>query len=98
MKFHEQMKLLKNENENYDNVWPHDDWDIQDYKDMFWLIDRGYLVQQSFGNSFMVNEDWEGEDIYEEVFGEPTNPICPSCGDEWTEATRCDCPNEESVE
>tara|TARA_R110002073_G_scaffold82759_1_gene197551 strand:- start:63 stop:395 length:333 start_codon:yes stop_codon:yes gene_type:complete len=24
---------------------------------------------------------------------EEEEEICPSCGDEWTEATRCDCPN-----
>ena len=68
MKFHEQMKLLRDENEDYDNVWPHDDWDIQDYKDMFSLIDRGYLTQIDYRNSFSINEEWEGEDIYEEEF------------------------------
>ena len=64
-RFHEQMKILRSM--DYGNVYPNDDWELQDYKDIFWCIDQGYLVQDC-GESFMINEEWEGDDIYAEEF------------------------------
>ena len=64
--FHEQMKKLRDDNE-YRNVFPNDKWTLQDYKDIFWCIDEGYLVQDC-GESFMINEEWEGDDIYAKEF------------------------------
>jgi len=43
-----------------------------------------------------INGVWVG--LREDRDAEEEEEICPSCGDQWTEATRCDCPNEESVE
>ena len=67
-RFHEQMKKLRDDDE-YGNVFPNDDWTLQDYKDIFWCINKGYLVQDlSRGTVFMINEEWEGDDIYAEEF------------------------------
>jgi hypothetical protein len=71
--FHEQMKQLRADNE-YRNVFPNDKWKIQDYKDMFWCIDKGYLVQDC-GVSFMINEEWEGDDLYAEEFLEEEEEV-----------------------
>ena len=68
MRFHEQMKKLRNE--EFDNVFPNTDWTLQDFKDLFSMIEKGYLVQQCFSTAFMINEEWEGEDIYKEEFEE----------------------------
>ena len=65
--FHEQMKQLRDDNE-YRNVFPNDKWTLQDYKDMFWCIEQGYLVQDC-GVSFMINEEWgDKDDLYAEEF------------------------------
>ena len=68
-RFHIQMKKMRNDPKNYDNIWPNGDWTLQDYKDMCWCIERGYLVQDlSCCSMFMINQEWEGEDIYAEEF------------------------------
>ena len=68
-RFHIQMKKMRNDPKNYDNIWPNGDWTLQDYKDMCWCIERGYLVQDlSCCSMFMINQEWEGEDIYADEF------------------------------
>jgi len=64
--FHEQMKKARIENKDFISfdVFPNDKWTIQDYKDFFWCVDEGYLVQASFKSSFIINEYWEREDVY----------------------------------
>jgi len=37
--------------------------------------------------------DYDTDDLPSD--SEEEEEICPSCGEEWTDATRCDCPNEE---
>ena len=37
-RFHEQMKKVRNENEDYNDVFSNDDWTIQDYRDFFWCV------------------------------------------------------------
>ena len=68
-RFHQQMKKVHQE-EDYNNVFSNDAWTIQDYKDFFWCVDRGYLIQADFTTTFMINEEWEGEDVYLAEFGE----------------------------
>jgi hypothetical protein len=75
--FHEQMKKLRADNE-YRNVFPNDNWSAQDYKDIFWCIDKGYLVQNC-GTSFIINEEWEGDDVYAEEFLEEEEEKCDKC-------------------
>tara|TARA_R110001606_G_scaffold289289_2_gene437324 strand:+ start:1166 stop:1396 length:231 start_codon:yes stop_codon:yes gene_type:complete len=67
-RFHEQMKKVRNEEEDYHDVFSNTDWTIQDYRDFFWCVDRGYLVQDCAKAGFMINEEWEGDDIYAEEF------------------------------
>ena len=78
------MKKVHQE-EDYNNVFSNDAWTIQDYKDFFWCVDRGYLIQADFTTTFMINEEWEGEDIYLAEFGnfgEEFNGCCADCDDE----------------
>ena len=64
-RFHEQMKKVRNDVEDYYDVSSNDDWTIQDYRDFFWCVEEDYLVQAwDRKNSFMINEEWEGEDVY----------------------------------
>ena len=71
MRFEEQMKMLHDEDEVFDNVWPHDDWTIEDYKEIFNYIERGYLIQSDWwptpaNNAFVINPEWEGDPLWEE--------------------------------
>jgi hypothetical protein len=92
-RFHEQMKKLRDDDE-YGNIFPNDDWTLQDYKDIFWCINKGYLVQDlSRGTVFMINEEWEGDDIYAEEFLEEEEngwkngiiPNCEKCGEKFAD-------------
>ena len=58
-RFHEQMKKVRNENEDYHDVFSNDDWTIQDYRDFFWCFGKGYLVQADFKNSDPVDASME---------------------------------------
>tara|TARA_R110001599_G_scaffold68771_2_gene193697 strand:- start:498 stop:851 length:354 start_codon:yes stop_codon:yes gene_type:complete len=69
MRFHEQMKKLRNEEEQFDNIFPHYDWTLQDFKDLFCMIEEGYLVQEE-SYWFIINETWDREDVYKEQFEE----------------------------
>ena len=64
------MKKLRNDGYYFDNVFPNDNWTLQDFKDFFIMIDGGYLVQDCSTTSFIINEEWEGEDIYKIEFEE----------------------------
>jgi len=44
---------------------------------------------------FNINLNEEDINVCDNCYGEEEEEICPSCGEEWTDATRCDCPNEE---
>ncbi len=78
--YKQQLSLCCDEDEKYENIWPHSCWTLIDYKDMFEDIDRGFIIQETYlYNWFVVNPEWK--------------EICPVCGDEWTDATRCDCPD-----
>jgi hypothetical protein len=81
--FHEQMKKLRDDDE-YGNIFPNDDWTLQDYKDIFWCINKGYLVQDC-GTSFMINQEWEGDDIYAEEFLEEELEVNYIVYGEWLE-------------
>jgi len=63
-RFEEQMKKLHDG--EYANVWPNRDWKMEDYECMFYYIERGYLVQSSEDNTFEINEEWEGDPLWEE--------------------------------
>lgn len=69
MRFHEQMKKLRNEEEDRYNIFPNTDWTLQDFKDLFSMIEEGYLVQEE-SCWFIINEEWDREDIYKEEFEE----------------------------
>tara|TARA_R110002167_G_scaffold71882_6_gene202645 strand:+ start:10106 stop:10714 length:609 start_codon:yes stop_codon:yes gene_type:complete len=52
-------------------------WTLQDYRDFMFCVEKGYLVQNlSRGTLFMINEEWEGDDIYAEEFLEEEEAYC----------------------
>ena len=78
MRFHEQMKKLRNEEEQFDNIFPHYDWTLQDFKDLFCMIEEGYLVQEE-SYWFIINEVCD-RDVYKEQF-EEFEANCIVCND-----------------
>ena len=73
-KFDEQIDRIHHDKDNYNNIFPNEDWDLRDYKEMFYYIKKGYLVQgdacEINCNGFVINEDWDwgGDDeIYEDI-------------------------------
>jgi len=89
--FHEQMRFIRQDYNNkiINSVFPHDDWDIQDYKDFHLCIENGYLVQEC-GSHFKIGltDDFTEDttdDFYTQHFSqhlgiEETNDDCESCG------------------
>ena len=68
--FHEQMKQAR-EVDDGRTIRDYPSWTLQDYRDFMFCVEKGYLVQDlSRGNLFMINEEWEGDDIYAEEFEE----------------------------
>ena len=60
-----------------------DGWSAEKFKEFLCIVNAKYYDQII--------------EVYEElsvIIMEEEKEICPSCGDEWTEATRCDCPND----
>ena len=64
--FKTQMVKLHNEDEDYSNIYPNEGWVLNDYKELFTYIGKGYLVQCHDNNAFMINEEWEGDPMWEE--------------------------------
>lgn len=42
----------------------------------------------------LVVDDCDDCRVDDEIIYDSDDEICPRCGDEWTETTRCDCPND----
>ena len=59
-RFHDQMKPAR---EEYQSVFPDDNWTLQDYKDFTYCIRVGYLVQEDSYASFIINPEWDGYDF-----------------------------------
>ena len=64
--FQEQLDLHIKDPKEFDNIYPHSDWPLEDYKAMFgWISDR-HLVQQEGGIGFVYQDrgdepcDWCG--------------------------------------
>mgnify|MGYP003148791973 FL=1 len=61
LSLHEQLKLHTEDPLEYDNIFPHDCWTLEEYKEFFRYIGNGWLVQSDENNGFVVNPEWEGE-------------------------------------
>lgn len=62
---HEQLAKHIEDPEEYSNVFPQKDWTIDQDREMFEYIGKGWLVQSSDSYGFIVNPDWEGEPMWE---------------------------------
>ena len=72
-KFYEQMDRIHHDKVNYYGIYPEDDWEKEDYKEMFKYITKGYLVQHDHGVAFVINEEWDwGDDdeIYTDILSD----------------------------
>ena len=69
--FHEQMKKARDWSYTTPyHLQDYPSWKLQDYRDFMFCVEKGYLVQ-NLGNgttAFIINEEWEGEDIYAKEF------------------------------
>ena len=63
-RFEEQMKQVHKD--GYGDIWPMSDWKIEDYNEMFYYIDKGYIVQSVETNNFVINEEWDDDPLWEE--------------------------------
>lgn len=67
------MDRIHHDKDNYNNIFPEDDWEKEDYVEMFKYIKKGYLVQGDaweMAYGFVINEEWDwGDDdeIYEDI-------------------------------
>tara|TARA_R110001606_G_scaffold2415_1_gene10556 strand:+ start:1285 stop:1845 length:561 start_codon:yes stop_codon:yes gene_type:complete len=67
---------MKPAREEYQSVFPTDNWTLQDYKDFTYCIREGYLVQEDSNASFIINPEWDGDDIYDKKFGDSEEEVC----------------------
>jgi hypothetical protein len=91
--FHEQMKNAREFEGRTIRDYP--SWTLQDYRDFMYCVEKGYLVQDCVA-SFMINEEWEGDDIYAEEFleeEEEDEQTRNASGEKWEEK---DCPIEDN--
>jgi hypothetical protein len=51
--------------EEYDNIFPMKEWTLQEYRQIFHLISKGWLIQSSENIGFIINPEWEGEPLWE---------------------------------
>jgi len=63
---HEQLTKHIEDQVGYSNVFPHKNWTLDQYQEMFKYIDEGWLMQTpDHYCGFIVNPDWEGEPMWE---------------------------------
>jgi len=68
LSLHEQLKLHIEDPLDYDNIFPHDCWTLEEYKEFFEYVNKGWLIQSDSyeNNGFIINPEWEGEPLIEE--------------------------------
>jgi len=68
---YEQLSKHSADPEAYTNIFPLDDWTLSEYKEFMEFIHKGWLIQgddyDKHYNGFIINPDWEGEPMWEEV-------------------------------
>jgi hypothetical protein len=69
--FQQQMEHIhSDEPKDYTLIFPNDSWELRDYKELFYYIKKGYLVQSGEWdrsiNGFEINEEWEWDGYEEE--------------------------------
>jgi len=86
LSLHEQLKLHIEDPLEFDNIFAHDCWTLEEYKEFFEYVNKGWLVQSGENNGFVVCQfDHQIKiDILEE---------CDRCGFEdvsWCQSNGCD--------
>jgi hypothetical protein len=66
-KLYEQLERIINKRENYKNIWPHHDWTLEDYKELFEYMDKGWIIQgevEEGDNWLVINPEWDSEPLW----------------------------------
>ena len=64
--FHTQMSNAIN---TQSAIFPNDEfgeWTLENYEEFFEYIKQGYVIQRDYDCKFIINPEWEGDDLYEE--------------------------------
>ena len=69
--FQQQMEHIhSDEPKDYTLIFPNDSWELRDYKELFYYIKKGYLVQtdgwDTSINGFEINCEWDWDDYEDE--------------------------------
>jgi len=57
-----QLEMMNEYPEDYDNVFPNKYWKLEDYEEMFKLINTGHLIQSDESVGFVWNPEFEQEE------------------------------------
>ena len=57
LSFHGQMRMMAKDFESWDNVYPMEDWDLKEYKFLFYYIGTAILVQSDENCGFVFNPE-----------------------------------------
>lgn len=80
LSLHEQLKLHIEDPLEFDNIYPHDCWTLEEYKEFFKYIEKRWILQSwDHYCGFIVNQEWEGDPLWtpaEEVYN------CETCDKE----------------
>ena len=64
--------IHSDEPKDYTLIFPNDSWELRDYKELFYYIKKGYLIQyedwDTSINGFVVNPDWEWDEDEDEIW------------------------------
>jgi hypothetical protein len=69
MSFNQQMKNIAKNPDEYDYVYPMEDcWTLEEYKLMFWFINKEILIQSNENCGFVFNPGHKNYEYYLEEF------------------------------
>ena len=57
--YQQQLAKCMDTTDDYSNIWRSTVWTIADYEELFVDIERGYIIQSTEGNYFIINPDWK---------------------------------------
>jgi hypothetical protein len=68
MSLHEQLTEHIKYPKDYDNIFPHPNWTLEEYQELFRYIQAGWLMlcdnSSDFLYGFVINEHWDEEPMW----------------------------------
>jgi len=68
LSFNGQMKMMAKNPDEWDNIYPMDDWTLEEYKLIFWFINKEILIQSNENCGFVFNPVHKNYEYYLEEF------------------------------